>query len=373
VRPCGAGGAAEEGCLRFLHVNGRAETAPNTSFPERIGGGIRSCPSRDGAASCGRTPPHPARPEPPSRGIPPGDATIERTHLGEGVHVLRAAVNCGLVQTDAGLVAIDTGLDRGAANKILRHAEELGLPLAAVVNTHAHADHHGGNAQLVRRTGVPVHAPAVEEAVIRNPGYEPVYLFGGAEPVGALRNRFLQAEPSPVDHVFGAGERITVGGREMEAVDLAGHSLGQVGIRVDGVLFAADAFFGREPLAKHGIPFLVDAGRMRDSLRRLLGDSAAWMVPGHGDALSTPGDTLRENLAVLDRVFGWLADRLRLGPASTEDLLAEIAPAFGLRMDDPSAFVLNRTALLGFLSTLEREGAAAVVLQGGRWLWAGDA
>ncbi|MDB4950634.1 MAG: beta-lactamase protein [Gemmatimonadetes bacterium] len=285
------------------------------------------------------------------------------------MHVLRAAVNCGLVETDAGLVAIDTGLDRGAGNKILRHAQELGLPLAAIVNTHAHADHHGGNAQLVRRTGVPVHAPAVEAAVIREPGFEPVYLFCGAEPVAALRNRFLQAEPSPVDHVFRAGERITIGGREMEAVDLGGHSLAQVGIRVGEVLFAADAFFGQEPLAKHGIPFLVDAGRMRDSLLRLASDGAEWMVPGHGDALREPEPTLRANLAVLDRATAWIGERLRHGPAATEDLLAEITPVFGLRMTDPGSFVLNRTALLGFLSTLEREGAVAVALEAGRWLW----
>jgi glyoxylase-like metal-dependent hydrolase (beta-lactamase superfamily II) len=289
--------------------------------------------------------------------------------VGDGIHVLRAAVNCGLVETDAGLVAIDTGLDRGAGNKILRHAEELAMPLAAIVNTHAHADHHGGNAQIVRRTGVPVHAPAVEEAVIRNPGYEPVYLFGGAEPIGALRNRFLQAEPSPVDHVFRAGERITIGGREMAAVDLAGHSLAQTGIRVGDVLFAADAFFGPEPLAKHGIPFLVDAGGMRASLHRLLGDAARAMVPGHGEVEREPEATLRINVAVLDRVFDWLRDRLAMEPASTETLLEEIAPAFGLRMGDPSAWVLNRCAVLGFLSTLEREGAADVIVEGGQWLW----
>ena len=293
----------------------------------------------------------------------------ETVDLGGGVHVLRGAVNSGLVETENGLLVVDTGLDRGAGNRIARAAEELGRPLVAILNTHAHADHHGGNAQLVRRTGVPVHAPAVEEAVIRNPGYEPVYLFGGAEPVGALRNRFLQAEPSPVDHVFAAGDEFAIGGCTFRAVDLAGHSLAQVGIRVGDVLFAADGFFGREPLEKHGIPFLVDAGRMRDSLRRLLRDDAGWMLPGHGDALDDAASTLNANLAVLDRVFGWIVDRLERGPASTEDLLAEIAPAFGLRMGDPSAFVLNRTALLGFLSTLEREGGASFTLEDGRWLW----
>jgi glyoxylase-like metal-dependent hydrolase (beta-lactamase superfamily II) len=209
----------------------------------------------------------------------------------------------------------------------------------------------------------------VEEVVIREPGYEPVYLFGGAEPIADLRNRFLQAEPSPVDHVFRPGERFTIGGREFEPVDLAGHSLAHAGIRVGDVRFAVDAFFGPAPLAKHGIPFLVDAGGMRASLQRLLTDPATHMVPGHGDVEQEPEATLRINLDVLERVFDWILESLNSGPSSTEDLLADIAPVFGLRMDDPAAWVLNRAALLGFLSTLNREGKAMVVTEYGRWLW----
>ena len=165
---------------------------------------------------------------------------MQRVQLTGRVHYLHGAVNSGLVETERGLVVIDSGLDRGAANKILRAAEELGRPVVAVLNTHAHADHFGGNAQLVRRAGVPVYAPAGEDAVIREPLYEPVYLFGGAEPIAALRNRFLLAEPSPVDHVIRPGERVAIDGVEIEVVDLSGHSLAQVGFLVDGVLFAAD-------------------------------------------------------------------------------------------------------------------------------------
>lgn len=295
---------------------------------------------------------------------------MERIALGGGVHYLRAAVNAGLVETETGLVAVDTGLDRGAANKILRAAEELGRPLLAVVNTHAHADHHGGNAQLVRRLGIPVYAPAVEEAVIRNPGYEPIYLFGGGEPVRALRNRFLQAEPSPVDHVFAPGDVLRIDGRALEIVDLAGHSVAQCGVRADRVLFAADAFFGAEPLAKHGVPYLVDAERMLASLDRLRTADADWLVPGHGDALAERDATLDANVEVLERALAWLRAHLARGPAQTEDVLADFAAAFSLRMHDESSFVLNRTALLGLLSTLERRDEVAVVLEGGRWLWA---
>lgn len=293
----------------------------------------------------------------------------EVVHLGGGAHVLRGAVNSGLVETENGLLAIDTGLDRGAANRILRAAEALGRPIVAVLNTHAHADHHGGNAQLVRRLGVPVHAPAVEEAVIREPRYEPVYLFGGAAPVSALVNRFLQAEPSPVDHVFHPGDAVVIDGREMEIVDLAGHSLAQAGVRVGDVLFAADGFFGREPLRKHGVPYLVDASRWMATLRALGTMDAAWMVPGHGEPLDDPRDTLALNLEVLERAAAWLLDRLARGPAATEELLPAFAAAMEMRIADPTSYVLNRATLLGFLSSFEREGRAAVVIDAGRWLW----
>jgi glyoxylase-like metal-dependent hydrolase (beta-lactamase superfamily II) len=277
------------------------------------------------------------------------------------------------VETETGLLAIDTGLDRGAANRIVRAAEALGRPIVAILNTHAHADHHGGNAQLVRRLGVPVYAPAVEEAVIREPRYEPVYLFGGAAPVGALVNRFLQAEPSPVDHVFRPGETVTVDGRALAVVDLAGHSLAQVGVRVGDVLFAADGFFGREPLLKHGVPYLVDAARWMETLRTLAATEAAWMVPGHGEPLDDPRETLALNLAVLECAAAWLLDRLSLGPAATGDLLPAFARAMEMRIADPTSYVLNRATLLGFLSSFERDGRVSVIIENARWLWGASA
>jgi glyoxylase-like metal-dependent hydrolase (beta-lactamase superfamily II) len=296
----------------------------------------------------------------------------ETIDLGGGVHVLRGAVNGGLVETASGLIAIDTGLDRGAANRAVRAAEELGRPLVAILNTHAHADHHGGNAQLVRKLGIPVYAPAVEEAVIREPRYEPVYLYGGAAPVSGLVSKFLQAEPSPVDHVVRPGETVEIDSRALELVDLAGHSLAQVGVRAGGVLFAADGFFGRESIEKHGVPYLVNAGQWIDTLKRLREMEAAWMVPGHGEPLADARETIDLNLAVLERAMGWLLDRIRRAPAGGEDLLVDFAAALGMRIADPPSYVLNRATMLGCLSSLERAGEIRVSVEGGRWTWVAD-
>jgi glyoxylase-like metal-dependent hydrolase (beta-lactamase superfamily II) len=314
------------------------------------------------------------RPPPPApQSTPTGSARAapDPVRLSERAWYLPGAVNTGLVEGEDGLIAVDTGLDRGAANRILRAADRLGRPLAAIVNTHAHADHHGGNAQLVRRTGVPVLAPRIEEAVIREPAYEPIYLFGGAAPPTSLENRFLRAEPSPVDRVFAPGERLVVAGAELEVVDLRGHSIAQVGIAVDDVLFCADAFFGLGPLAKHRIPYLVNAGAARGSLERLRGGEYGWHVPGHGEALRDAGPTIDANLRVIERTEGWIGERLRAEPAGTEALLAEWAEAFGVRLADPTGWVLARATLLGYLGALERRGDARVTIDAGRWLWSG--
>lgn len=298
---------------------------------------------------------------------------MEPIRLTERVTMLHGAVNSGLVQTGEGVLVIDTGLDRSAANKILRAVEELGGPVRAVLNTHAHADHFGGNAQIVRKTGVAVYAPAGEAEVIRQPLYEPVYLFGGAAPIAALRHRFLLAEASPVHHEVGPGQRLEWDGVSVQVIDLAGHSLAQVGFLVDGVLFAADSFAGLGPLAKHPIPYLVDAGRMLESLERVRELDAGWFVPGHGPAVRAGaelGEVLEANAAAIRRLLEWAAERLRQGPAGTEDLLAEIGAALGVAMTDPVAYVLNRTALLGVLATLEREGAVRAEVRDGRWWWA---
>src|SRR6185295_18192783 len=56
--------------------------------------------------------------------------------------------NTVIFQAPRGLVVVDTGRHPAHQDKLIAHARKLGAPIAAIVNTHWHLDHSGGNAAL---------------------------------------------------------------------------------------------------------------------------------------------------------------------------------------------------------------------------------
>ena len=135
--------------------------------------------------------------------------------LSERVGYAPGGVNIGVVRSsDASAILIDTGLNDSAVRKVLRALADEGRTVTAIITTHCHADHFGGNAFVTRRTAAHVYAPAWDEAVLRYPLFQPVCLFAGADPPESMRTGFLLAEPSRVDHVYSSGSH------EVDSVEL---------------------------------------------------------------------------------------------------------------------------------------------------------
>lgn len=295
----------------------------------------------------------------------------ELLSLAERVWVVPGGVNIGVLANAAGqFVLVDTGLNDSAAKKALKAVrEELGGEVVAILTTHGHADHFGGNATVVKRTGAAVHAPAFDEAVLKYPLLQPALLYGGADPIDTMRGRFMLADASPVDVIVQPGPH-EVAGIAVEAIPLFGHSPGQLGYLVGDVFFCADVVLPASVLEKYRIPYLFS---LTDHLQSL--DHAATIphrvaVAGHG-AILEEGDLAKligENRALADRVLDATLE-LTATPQTATHVLQGLLQRFGAPVADaPSYFLLQPTAF-AFLSHLHRQGLVRHEIVDGASVW----
>jgi glyoxylase-like metal-dependent hydrolase (beta-lactamase superfamily II) len=278
-------------------------------------------------------------------------------------------VNVGIILGGDGSVAmIDTGLNESNAKKTLKTiAAELNRPVTRILTTHAHADHFGGNATVVNRTGADVWAPPVDEAVLRYPILQPSLLFAGADPPPDLRGGFLLADASPVDHVI-AESRIEFEGVAIDVVPLYGHSPGQIGFLVDGVFFCADVVLPESVLAKYRIPYLYSVRDHLQALDRAETIQHRQVVPGHG----APSESIRPAVAlnralvleVLERV-----PELCREPKTAESVFHAVLEAFDAPITDASGYYLLHPTIHAFLSELVARGEVVGEVVDRRMIW----
>jgi glyoxylase-like metal-dependent hydrolase (beta-lactamase superfamily II) len=184
---------------------------------------------------------------------------------------------------------------------LVRHALRPGEALAAVVNTHLHSDHCGGNAALQRAFGARIVIPPGEaDAVAR---WDEDALSYRA--TGQRMERFAH------DAVLRPGESLQVGARTWAALAAPGHDPHSLILfdAEDGVLISADALwangFGVVFPELDGEQAFDDVAAVLDLIERL---APRLVIPGHG----APFADVREALArARSRLAGFVADPAR--------------------------------------------------------------
>ena len=294
--------------------------------------------------------------------------------LTPGNFLFPGAVNTLVLSSETGrALIVDTGLDESHARKLLRAIQQSGLTPAAILNTHSHADHHGGNAFILGRfPGLSVYAPPTEAAIIQHPLLEPLYLYG-ALPPRELRSKFLLAPASPAQPLD-AGTHI-LGGVSVELSNVPGHAVEMFAVRRGGLLYAADALFGPDALAKHPLTFCVDSAAQKASAAGLLAlvgvelEKVELTLPGHGDPTPDLRALVQVNLDSLERTTAAVLNACQVGAATTDELLARVCEGLGVQMGNAGAVVLNRSVVAAHLTELLAAGQAELRVGNNRMLF----
>jgi glyoxylase-like metal-dependent hydrolase (beta-lactamase superfamily II) len=201
--------------------------------------------------------------------------------------------NCSIVwdpATKRGAV-VDPG---GDLEQVLGVVEREGIAIEKILLTHAHVDHAGATAELVRRLGVPVEGPHEGDRFWIDGLAQQAQMFG-LKSEGAF-------EP---DRWLHDGDTVTVGGLTLDVRHCPGHTPGHVVFFHAPSRFAivGDVLFqgsiGRTDFPGGDHATLI--GSIRERLFPL-GDDVRFL-PGHGP-LSTFGAERKSNPYVSDAAVG---------------------------------------------------------------------
>ena len=257
---------------------------------------------------------------------------------------------------------IDSGNDKDAGRKVRQLLDHNGWTLRAILNTHSHADHIGGNKYLQAQTGCKVFSPGIEGAFTRFPILEPTMLYGGS-PCKELRNKFLMAQESDVsplsDPAFPQG---------VEVIPLPGHSMEMVGYRLpDGVVFLADCVSSEATLSKYAISFLYDVRSTLDTLDLVEGMQARMFVPAHAPACEDIAPLVRLNREKILEAGERIAELL-CEPKGFDALLQSVFKRYGLTMT-VQQHALVGSAVRSYLTYLQAAGRAACAIEDDMLIW----
>ena len=163
-------------------------------------------------------------------------------------------------------VFIDPGAE---AERLLAALGETGARLDAIWLTHAHMDHVGAIAEIVRHYPVPI---------LLHPDGQPVYR------AAAEHGRYFGLEveqPPSTDGVLREGDALSVGDARFQVMHTPGHAPGHVVIHGEGVAFVGDCLFAGS-VGRTDLP-MASGPELARSLARIvaLGDDVT-VYPGHG-------------------------------------------------------------------------------------------
>ncbi|HUE71796.1 MAG TPA: MBL fold metallo-hydrolase [Pirellulaceae bacterium] len=204
--------------------------------------------------------------------------------------------NVYLVFDQGEWILIDIGFDE-TVEEIVELIRQMDFPLGKckmLIGTHADVDHIQGLAKAKHLLKAPVYAHP--KAVKPLESGDKLQTFAEIE----AQNIHMEMPPVKIDHTIDEGDKIKVGGKELDVWLTPGHTDSQLSFRMGDILFSGDNIY------RDGCVGAIDAHHGSDipsfikSLKRIRESNVKWLLPSHGPFFKKDNALLDKTIARLE-------------------------------------------------------------------------
>lgn len=274
----------------------------------------------------------------------------------------------GVYRYGDNVILIDSGSDEQSASRIIEALSDQGCVVKAIINTHCHSDHCGGNWFFQKEyPGLSVYAAYDEKFFIEDPKWAPRCFCGNASPFAGLQNKYIAPqEPSIVTDIIPYQDHtLIIDGQKIDIVTLSGHTPGSIGIITpDNLLYSGDALFGISTLAKHPVLFYTDIEQTFVTFKKLKLLSVAACVLYHGGVIESLLEIVELHEQKVSEIKKIILSIVQ-GESLSLDLLTKELMLHYKIVGNLISFMLTQTTVRAYISLLEKDDLIKIFMQDG--------
>lgn len=278
----------------------------------------------------------------------------------------------GVYIKDKMAILIDSGISRDVAKEIDKPLVQANVQLAAIINTHCHGDHCGGNAFFQQKyPQVKIFSTEIERPFIEDPLMAPTCFCGGAAAFEGLKKcrPITSQQASKVTDIIAPyqDQKISICGESFEIITLPGHTRGMIAIKTpDNVLYCGDAVFGEDTFRKYPILYYTFINDTLNSFRKLraLIPSVDATIIYHGGMIPNLSALIDDHEQRILETKNMILSMLCESPLSLEEITAKVMQANKIP-DDLVSYMLTKVPMQAYIAELEREKIVEVQVIGG--------
>lgn len=286
-------------------------------------------------------------------------AQISLNHIQGNSYFSNGFLSIGLYIDRQKAILIDSGNDESCARDLHNALQTAGYHVEAIINTHCHPDHCGGNYFFQKKyPHLKTYTTHDEKSLIEDPNLAPRCFCQGAAAFAGLKNKYLAPQrASIITHPITSysDQTIIIDDISLQLLTLAGHTPGSIGIiTADNIFYAGDALFGKETFRKHPILFYTDIGNTLKSLEKISRLNIDATILYHGGIIYDLPSIVKEHQERIFETKNFIMSLIKQQPFSIDLLTQRIMQEYKIPYNI-IAFTLTQTTIRAYLTYLESE------------------